>query len=190
MRCADYRIAAFQWVRLPLLPIPPATLMGGCRPSRNPSFVSGKTGVSRQSGGGRTILPPPCYVSLRFLLQQCQTAGVVGKCHFGVALGDDNRRQLIDGDINLAIVYTHIRSGHAVACLQGLDDRNGLGYEHIGELCNGEKAISSSRSTALQFPCISVSALHGGTRGFQQNQKRKCQLRYANVLFCNSKWPQ
>ena len=111
--------------------------MGGCRPSRNPSFVSGKTGVSRQSGGGRTILPPPCYVSLRFLLQQCQTAGVVGKCHFGVALGDDNRRQLIDGDIDLAIVYIHIRSGHAVACLQGLDDRNGLGYEHIGGLCNG-----------------------------------------------------
>ena len=25
---------------------------------------------------------------------------------------------------------------------------------------------------------------------FQQNQKRKCQLRYADVLFCNSNWPQ
>lgn len=24
----------------------------------------------------------------------------------------------------------------------------------------------------------------------QQNQKSKCQLRYANVLICNSKWPQ
>ena len=138
----------------------------------------------------KEILPPPCHVLIRFLLQQCQTAGAVGKCRFGVALGDDNRRQLIDGDIDLAIVYIHIRSGHAVACLQGLDDLDGLGYEHIGGLCNGEKAISSSRSTALQFPCISVSALHGGTRGFQQNQKRKCQLRYANVLFCNSKWPQ
>ena len=157
--------------------------MGGCRPSRNPSFVSGKTGVSRRSGGGRTILPPPCYVSLRFLLQQRQTVGVVGKCLFGVALGDDNRRQLIDGDIDLAIVYIHIRSGHAVACLQGLDDLDGLRYEHIDGLCNGEKAISSSRSTALQFPCISVSALHGGTRGLPTESEAQVSIEIRQCTF-------
>ena len=57
------------------------------------------------------------HVNIRSLLQQFHTAGVVGEDFLSVVLGNNNGRQLVNHDVDLAVVYQNIGSGHELRLL-------------------------------------------------------------------------
>jgi len=94
------------------------------------------------------------------LLQQFHTAGVVGEDFLGVVLGDDNGRQLVDSDVDLAVVNHNIGSGHAVTSLQGLDDLDSLSDQSISGLCDG--GVLAACPDPLNGLVLSIQTGDGG----------------------------
>ena len=101
--------------------------------------------------------------------QESQTARVVGEDFLGVGLGDNNGRQLVNENVDLAVVHLDVGGGHAVAGLEGLDDLDGLGDQSVGGL--GDGGVLTASPDPLDGLVLSIQA--GDGRGWPDRPARR-----------------